>query len=398
VKIARRTALPAAVAALAAAWLLPGSDALGLDSNVAGSVQLDYHFVPTAKDANARSVGFDGFTLEAAGKLTADFSEQLSASIKICYGCHGFETDMAYFDYRVADELAFRLGRFSPSFGNFNLRHDPGNHRLSDKPLPYDMGRMLRLRAWNMGVLPSPFPDNGVEISGHHAFGEALWADYAMYAISGFKGDTASPDLDFVQSRSGSAYYVDNNGRPSVGARVLLTARLGETSDTTLGASVMHGTFDPNNELHYTIVGADLAFRFASTNLRFEYLARRQEFDTSDPNRFQYALVPNGNFFVKHGAYAELEQPMSSTVDLMARLDGMARIGNVILPPAGAPPPADGELGRRSWVLRATVGSAISLHRGLRLKASAELWDFSDSDAEGKTLAASLHLGAVGTF
>ena len=83
---------------------------------------------------------------------------KISANMKVCYGCHGFEADMMYFDVRVADELNFRVGRFSPSFGAFNLRHDPANHRLSDKPLPYDMGRMLRMRQWNMSVLPEPVP------------------------------------------------------------------------------------------------------------------------------------------------------------------------------------------------------------------------------------------------
>jgi hypothetical protein len=260
------------------------------------------------------------------------------------------------------------------------------------------MGRMLRLREWNMGVLPSPFPDNGLEVSGHLTFGEGLWADYALYAVSGFKGDTTGFDLDFVQSRSGNAYYVDNNARPSVGGRALMTARLGPVSDVTLGASLMHGTFDPANELRYTIVGADLVFRFGTTNLRFEYLARRQEFDTSDPARFQNVLVPNGNFFVKHGAYAELEQPLSSTVDLMLRADGMARIGNVLVLPPGATVPAGGQLGPRSWIARATLGSAITIQRGLRLKASTEVWQFSDPDVTNQTLAVSVHLAGVGTF
>ena len=133
----------------------------------AGSAQVDYHFVPTAHDAKAFPNGFDGFTTELAGKLAVDFSERVSANLKVCYGCHGFEADMMYFDFRVADELNFRAGRFRPSFGAFNLRHDPANHRSSDKPLPYDMGRMLRMRQWNLGVLPSPFPDNGLEIDGN---------------------------------------------------------------------------------------------------------------------------------------------------------------------------------------------------------------------------------------
>jgi hypothetical protein len=139
--------------------------ARALDRNFAGSAQIDYHFVPGQHDKSARAVVFDGTTMELAFKVAVDFSDHLSANLKVCYGCHGFETDMAYFDYRVADELNFRLGRFSPSFGGFNLRHDPANHRLSDKPLAYDMGRMLRLREWNLGVLPSPFADNGIEVS-----------------------------------------------------------------------------------------------------------------------------------------------------------------------------------------------------------------------------------------
>lgn len=56
----------------------------------------------------------------------------------------------------LADELNFRVGRLTPAFGSFPLRHDPANHRTSDKPLPYDMGRMLRFREWNEGVLPAP--------------------------------------------------------------------------------------------------------------------------------------------------------------------------------------------------------------------------------------------------
>ena len=59
------------------------------------------------------------------------------------------------------------------------MRHDPANHNTSDKPLVYDMGRMLRLRQWNEGVLPAPWVDNGVEINGTHFFGKRAQFDYA---------------------------------------------------------------------------------------------------------------------------------------------------------------------------------------------------------------------------
>ena len=232
---------------LGAVW--PGS-ARALDRTFAGSVQLDEHLTPLDPSTNARTQVFQGFTAELSGKIAVDLSEHLSANVKICYGCHGFETDMAYLDLRVCDELNVRVGRFSPSFGAFNLRHDPANHKLADKPLPYDMGRMLRMRDWNLGVLPSPFPDNGVEVDGTHWFGERVSVDYAVYAVSGFKADQAALDLDFVQSHSGNLYYVDDNNLPAGGARLAMTFKLGPATDLTFGASGMVGTFDPENKLH----------------------------------------------------------------------------------------------------------------------------------------------------
>jgi hypothetical protein len=379
-----------AVSAAAVFALVRPRSAGAVEHHFAGSAQFDYLFVPTQPRASARDLALDGFTTEATLKLAVDVSERLSGNVKVCYGCHGFEADMIYFDYRLGDELSVRAGRFSPSFGNFNLRHDPGNHRLSTKPLPYDMGRMLRIREWNMGVLPAPFPDNGVEIGGTHWFGESVQLDYATYAVTGFKGEASGFDLDFRESRVPDLYYVDNNSRPTVGGRLALTLKLGESSDATLGSSGMYGTYDPGNRLTYAILGADLVFRFQRTNLRMEYLVRRQQFDTSDPTRFKYVLPPSGgSFFAKHGAYLELEHPIMKDVDVIGRIDAMYRAGNVA---------AASTLSRESSVVRWTIGTAIGLERGLKLKASTELWRFSDADGRGRKIELGIHLGLVGTY
>jgi len=217
--------------AVAAAVLLRAAPAAAIERNFAGSAQLDYLFVPDESGGTGGRSVYDGFTTEAALKLAADVSDHLSANVKVCYGCHGFELPMAYFDYRVADELVVRAGRFSPSFGAFNIRHDPANHVTSDKPLPYDMGRMLRLSEWNLGVLPSPFPDNGVEVGGTHWFGERVQLDYAAYAISGFRAPTGSNDLVWGLSQTRGGNMIDNNGRPGGGGRVAATFRIGEAND-----------------------------------------------------------------------------------------------------------------------------------------------------------------------
>jgi hypothetical protein len=294
--------------------------------------------------------------------------------MKVCFGCHGFEADMMYFDYRIADGLNFRAGRFSPSFGAFNIRHDPANHRLSDKPLPYDMGRMLRLRQWNMSVLPSPFPDNGLEVNGTQWF-----------------GSSRPLDIDFKLSRSPQAYYTDNNARPTFGGRVVLTYKLGEASDASLGASGMHGTYDPDNDQTYTILGTDLTLRLDKTNIRMEYLGRRTTFSTADRNVFKYVVADRqGDFFMKHGAYAEIEHALTPELDLIGRVDGMFRVGNV---------EAASELSRRSSVFRYTLGTAYAIERGLRLKFSTELWEFSDRDVStNRKLELSMHLSLAGSF
>lgn len=355
-----------------------------LERNFAGSAQLDYLAVPST--VRARGFTFDGFTTELAVKLAVDFTEHFSANIKICYGCHGFETDMAYVDLRVVDQVNFRVGRMNPAFGDFLLRHDPANHRANSKPLPYDMGRMLRLRAWNMSVLPAPYVDNGLELNGTQWIGDDVQVDYAAYVVSGFKGNNDALDFDFVQSRSGSLYYVDNNSEPAFGGRLALTVNFSDYVSGTLGASFMYGHYDPAAELEYHIAGADLYLRFDALAIRGEYILRRTEFAVgSDPQqRFRYAFDPARNFFVKDGWYAEAEYPFTDWFEAFYRWDGMRRVGNVA---------ASSALRSKSLIFRHTVGVNFVVERGLRIKLSGEHWDFSDFDDE-----LAFHAGVTANF
>ena len=69
------------------------------------------------------------------------------------------------------------------------------------------MGRMLRMRQWNMSVLPSPFPDNGIEINGTHT-GDNIQLDYAVYGVMGFKADLQPTDINFQLNRRPEACRV----------------------------------------------------------------------------------------------------------------------------------------------------------------------------------------------
>src|SRR4029079_4804231 len=85
------------------ATVLVGGTASGqeLGRNFAGSIQLDYLAVPT--EDVARKSALDGATAEVSLKLAMDFSPNLSANVKICYACHGFEVGMALFYARIRD-------------------------------------------------------------------------------------------------------------------------------------------------------------------------------------------------------------------------------------------------------------------------------------------------------
>jgi hypothetical protein len=341
---------------------------------IAGSLQLDYLAVPTDLHASAKS--FDGMTAELSLKMSIDFTSNASASVKVCFACHGFEAAAAFVDLRAADELSVRIGRLTPEFGSFPQRGDPANHRTNDKPLPYDMGRMLHHVDWNEGILPAPWVDNGVELFGTRFVGGGR-VDYAAYILSGPKGASDAVDFNFISSRDANQYYVDNNSEPVVGARLSGTADFdSDGHGITFGASFMTGRYDPGRLLGFLIAGADVVANLDGIVIRAEYLARRTDMAAS-----AVPGTPDPHFF-KHGFYAEAEIPIG-VVDAFARFDGLLRSGDV----------AAGPLTANSRVLRYTAGAAIRLSANIRLKTSVEYYQFTDF---GNDVA--LHLGVATPF
>jgi hypothetical protein len=370
---------------LVAAVKMASADTMKIERSFAGSVQLDYMAVPT--EEVGRQISLDGATVELSLKLAVDFGDNVQANVKLCVACHGVEVGMAFFDLRVADELNFRVGRFTPAFGEFPLRHDPANHRTSDKPLPYDMGRMLRLNDWNMSILPAPWVDNGVEVNGTHFFGESAQVDYAVYAVGGPRASADAFDFEYKLSRSGELYYVDNNSRPTLGGRLAFTW-LGDGYALHAGASGMTGDYDVNNDLRFYLLGVESFIRIGKVFIRGEVLERRTEMALGeDPaTRFKYGPGADGEFdpwFLKQGFYGEVEFPVGP-VDIVLRGDGLRRKGNVS---------ATSTLRSESEILRYTAAASMAITGTLRLKLSGERYDFSDFDDE-----TAVHLGIAGPF
>lgn len=382
--------------ALVLAGALAPIAARAVDLNVAGTLQLDYLFTPfRGSDPRPATFALDGFTTEFSLKLAVDLSDHVAGAAKVCFGCHGFEVGMAYVDLRAHDALNLRVGRFSPTFGEFGLRHDPGNHRFSDKPLPYDMGRMLRFFDFGRSVLPAPYVENGVELFGRHEFGRSLQIDYAAHVVAGLRALDANPaDVDFAASRSTTGFVVDNNSQPSFGGRLGATVRLADRVDLTLGASALYGDYDREARLSYLVLGGDLYLRLYRTNIRAEYLIRRTEMDARQPDAFRNEIAapgapaPDRIFQVRDGWYVEVEHPLLRNLDVMLRWDGMRRVGNV---------PTTLPLESAAAVSRWSLGAQVTVLRGWRVKSSLQHYTWTGL-RNGVDQEFAAHLGVVATF
>ena len=186
-----------------------------------------------------------------------------------------------------------------------------------------------------------------------------------------------------------SVYYIDNNSEPALGARLALTFDLTDAVLMTVGASAMAGHLDPARENSYVVGGIDFYLRLWDFDVHAEYLLRRTEMALgSDPDsRFRYGPDEDGEYddhFIKDGFYVEANWPLFTRLELVARVDGLRRIGNVLL---------NSKLRENSSVLRYTGGINIVLDGSVRLKFSGEFYDFTDFQDEFAANA-----GAVASF
>lgn len=354
---------------------------LAADVKVAGSIYLNQ---PTLFGQRTEVLGTTvrGMNAETTLKLVVDVNEHISASVKICSGCHGFAADQAHVDWTIAETANIRLGRFPVPFGEFYLRHDPANHRSASKPLPYMMGRMIRRDDYNLAILPEPYPDNGVEFYGT-ARGDTLELAYSLYAVAGLKGSAAAGDLDFIRTRS--EYFADNNRTPATGGRMALSIFELPTDAWRLfsvGLSAMYGYYDDDDELGYLLAGADIYTRVGKLNLRGEVMMRRTDLPDR-PGSFRQVL--EDRFSQREGFYVQLDGPINSTLEWLARYDGFRLSSPVRI--NSSLPDTD------SNILRYTAGLNVLPVRGVKLKINYELWQFSDFPTEHL-----LHTGLVGTF
>lgn len=366
-------------ALLCSLGLLPAL-ALG-DVNVSGSAYVDYL---GTRSPSARASSLSGITPELALKVEVDATEHLSFSAKACLGCHGVSPERFHAEWTPKPWINAQAGRIVVPFGDFSMRYDPSGHATASKPLIYEMGRMLYFRSdqFNLGVVPTPYVDNGVLLYGQAWLKDSVQVWYGGYAVGGFKGEN---DLDW--SSLYQAYFNDNNAEPSGGARVVATYSASSDSallkDLSLGASFMYGHYNRAANRSYLAAGLDLSSRVGPLTLRAEGALRRTDIDASLPG-YRYEIVDP--WIETAGFYGEIQHPVTEWLVVSYRFDGLRRQGVPL-------PGSDARLSAVSTILRYTQGVQVNIASGLFAKLGYEYWLLSDFPT-----AHVFHLGAGGAF
>ena len=336
--------------------LVVSSPAQAFDLIPSGSASLDYRLVSgAAPPQNPSPLGITGMTFELAQKVVVEVGHGVSFTVKACGGCHGLEVDQGFGEVRIRRFLNVRAGRLNVPFGEFTLRHDPANFTTPSKPLPYAMGDMLQYgrEGFNLGIVPGPWVDNGLEVFGSVSLSKTTQLDYAVYAVKGLVGEN---DFDFARSRN----WVDNNRTPAFGARVVLTGE-----DWAVGGSFAGGTYDAADSRWFAMGGLEAYWRVGPVTLRGEALARRTDLDRTAQG---YAFELVDAWFLKAGWYAQADWAVLPQLSLIVRTDGLQRFG---MPLPGS------ELSPVAGVQRQTIAALGRLNDHVAGKLDYELWTFS---------------------
>jgi len=358
--------LTVAITAAAMAMVMAPPRADAARWNWSGSGTLDYGRLLSAPGEQA--LAREGAIVEWSLKATADVSEKTTATVRLCTSCHGLAVDQAYAEIRFRPQANLEAGRITVPFGDFYMRYDPASDVFLSKPLPYEMGHMVRYQKdrFNLGVLPMPYADQGAAFNGNVWIQDRLQIWYGLYGVNGFRSGVPQ-DFTFMDQTS-IAGWSDNNRDVSWGGRLALAQ-----GAVTAGGSYLRGAYDPAAEYDYRVWGVDGSIHALGAQFRAEYLERST--DVFDAGRRQDLK--------KKGFYAQLEAPAYRYITVVGRFDGLLREG----PPLGTDNDA------ASGITRWTIGVNVAPTTDYALRAQLERWRFTDF-----TDLHAFHLGVVVTY
>jgi len=283
----------------------------------------------------------------------------LSANFGVCWGCHGIELEQATLEWKPVPLLMVKAGRLNVAASTHDSRHGFNTRATISKPLTRSMGNMVRQQEFNLGVLPSPYIDNGASVGLNLDMGIAGMTLEAM-VLKGFKG--TGEDIDFLKSRE----YFDNNGEPGFGARLEFSVPL-----LTLNFAYLWGNYDTEARRSYQFASANLRLVLGPVTLEGEFAWRQTQYTR--------AGSPGGeDQWWKYGWWAQVDWQVFDGLHLTGVLDALY-VKDIYLADFGPTSNAAVALtDNNNRIVRAILGVSYTAWGGVLIRLNAEFWDFSD--------------------
>jgi len=168
---------------------------------------------------------FNIFLYSSIGSRITVFSE-----LEFEHGTEEIGLETAIIDFVIGPSLSLRAGILLPPLGAFNQNHDSPKWAFIDRPLV------------STELIPSTLAEVGFGFHGRVPVGD-LDAGYQVYVVNGL-GDgivnNSEGRTHIPSGKSGEAFGEDNNGQPSVVARI----DAGKRGWGTLGLSFYTGVYN----------------------------------------------------------------------------------------------------------------------------------------------------------
>ncbi|MFT5141783.1 MAG: hypothetical protein ACI80V_002598 [Rhodothermales bacterium] len=171
------------------------------------------------------------------------------------HGTEEIALETALIDFRLSPELSLRAGILLPPIGLFNQNHDSPKWEFIDRPLA------------STEIIPSTLSEVGFGLHGH-ADVSGINAAYQVYLVNGLGAGIVNNSQGRTHIPSGKSeetFEEDNNGKPSITARLeLSTPDLGK-----VGLSWYGGVYN-NWQIEGEAVAEKRAVRLLAVDFRTE--------------------------------------------------------------------------------------------------------------------------------
>ena len=227
----------------------------------------------------------------------ARVGEKLAAEVLLEYEHGGDDLGVRYglIDYKIADPLILRMGKFLTPIGHFNEYLSPEYaNKLPDRP--YCL--------WQ--IVPIVWAETGVQLRGHYELPADRSINYAFYVVNGLE---QAANGDGSVAEGGSIRSMRQNNRDSNSHDKAFGGRIGfkPWKDLEIGASYYTGPYTIDGERDLAIMDFDVQYKKDDLTLRGEYVRAVQETSVGD--------------LIKDGFYAEAAYRVNRYLEPVVRYD-----------------------------------------------------------------------------